>query len=114
MRVTDMNISERDNSVSKKTVVLLDGTDKAHFDYSAHLIWNNSDLDEQLKVLETQEHEIRLKKLSDPIMSYAGSNVNEHIHSASDLTRQSNTCYTNSDNYLDDMYMNDRMLCRQR
>ncbi|XP_020718021.1 uncharacterized protein LOC101449975 isoform X2 [Ceratitis capitata] len=108
--VTDMNISERDNSVSKKTVVLLDGTDKAHFDYSAHLIWNNSDLDEQLKVLETQEHEIRLKKLSDPIMSYAGSNVNEHIHSASDLTRQSNTCYTNSDNYLDDMYMNDRML----
>ncbi|XP_036223093.2 uncharacterized protein unc-13 isoform X1 [Bactrocera oleae] len=47
--------------------------DKAHFDYSAHLLRNNSNLDEQLKILETQEHEMRLKKLHD---STTGSTTN--------------------------------------
>ncbi|XP_054091280.1 uncharacterized protein LOC105219932 isoform X2 [Zeugodacus cucurbitae] len=57
----------------------------AHFDYSAHLLRNNSNLDEQLKILECQEHEMRLKKLGS----------NDHINTKS--------AYNSTDNYLSDM-----------
>ncbi|XP_050339741.1 uncharacterized protein LOC126766081 isoform X4 [Bactrocera neohumeralis] len=58
--------------------------DKAHFDYSAHLLRNNSNLDEQLKILETQEHEMRLKKLHDSTISPTTSN-NDIINNKSGL-----------------------------
>ncbi|XP_049315917.1 uncharacterized protein LOC105222832 isoform X4 [Bactrocera dorsalis] len=59
-------------------------SDKAHFDYSAHLLRNNSNLDEQLKILETQEHEMRLKKLHVSTISPT-TNINDIINNKSGL-----------------------------
>ncbi|XP_018801274.1 PREDICTED: uncharacterized protein LOC108976539 isoform X3 [Bactrocera latifrons] len=70
--------------------------DKTHFDYSAHLLRNNSNLDEQLKILETQEHEMRLKKLHDSTISPT-TNINNIINNKSGLG-QKPQC-----NYLADM-----------
>lgn len=55
------SVFEHDRNVSNS----IRECSKAHFDYSAHLLRNNSNLDEQLKMLETQEHAMRLKKLHD-------------------------------------------------
>ncbi|XP_041674453.1 uncharacterized protein LOC108102315 isoform X3 [Drosophila eugracilis] len=61
---------------------------------SAHLLRNNSDLDEQLKILETQEIEINRKKKIDEIVS----ELNENAHKTFNpyIENESNYSYTNS------------------
>ncbi|XP_016967199.1 uncharacterized protein LOC108035914 isoform X2 [Drosophila biarmipes] len=62
--------------------------------FSAHLLRNNSDLDEQLKILETQEIEINRKKKIDQIVSGLAEEV--HKPFTSDIEYKSNYSYINS------------------
>nr|XP_036670632.1 uncharacterized protein LOC108020331 isoform X3 [Drosophila suzukii] len=62
--------------------------------FSAHLLRNNSDLDEQLKILETQEIEINRKKKIDQIVSGLAEEVDKPFNS--DIEYESNYSYTNS------------------
>ncbi|XP_054746259.1 uncharacterized protein LOC129250678 [Anastrepha obliqua] len=87
---------ENDISVKSKT------NNNAHFDYSAQLLRNNSNLDEQLKILETQEHEMHLKKFHDPTKNAGSGNKGVDGNSSTDL-HQPYTSYLNTDNYLVDM-----------
>ncbi|KAH8361309.1 hypothetical protein KR084_008911 [Drosophila pseudotakahashii] len=66
--------------------------------FSAHLLRNNSDLDEQLKILETQEIEINRKKKIDQIVSGLAEEVDKTFNS--DIEYETN--YVNTTNSKDD------------
>nr|XP_016994858.2 uncharacterized protein LOC108055831 isoform X2 [Drosophila takahashii] len=60
--------------------------------FSAHLLRNKSDLDEQLKILETQEIEINRKKKIDQIVSGLAEEVDKSFNS--DIECETNYVYT--------------------
>ncbi|KAH8395728.1 hypothetical protein KR222_001390, partial [Zaprionus bogoriensis] len=76
-------------------------------EYSAHLLRNNSDLDEQLKLLETQEIEIQRKKNIEQISNVHKSEYDPN-QLASNYTNDilsenvtlSNACLYNEDEYI--------------
>ncbi|XP_036335262.1 uncharacterized protein LOC118745736 isoform X4 [Rhagoletis pomonella] len=93
---------ENKSSLEQHINIKNSASNKAHFDYSAHLLRNNSNLDEQLKILETQEHKMRLKKLHDPAASTSGSSADIVSCTGIEL-RQSYSNFLCTDNYLADM-----------
>ncbi|XP_023036233.1 uncharacterized protein LOC6651488 isoform X2 [Drosophila willistoni] len=68
--------SNRDQSPSNCTMLSIPDPNETGVGYSAHLLRNKSDLDEQLKLLETQEIEINRKKAIEQITNAHGKKVN--------------------------------------
>ncbi|XP_030379546.1 uncharacterized protein LOC115627839 isoform X2 [Scaptodrosophila lebanonensis] len=94
-----------DSSVSRKGALSSTSTKKftpTSNDYSAHLLRNNSDLDEQLKLLETQEIEMNRKKKIEQITSNQGQGVDSFL----DIDSEYNRVLGNSQSSINKMHNN--------